>query len=90
MKIYFLSLGMLLLGALFSTVVREHLKFKVCSIFSFLSAVAMLLPAAAVLLTGMPLGQTIYMSPVLGDVSFVIDPLSAFFVIVFSETWNLV
>ena len=84
MKIFFLSLGMLLLGALLSTVVREHLKFKVCSIFSFLSAVAMLLPAAAVLLTGMPLGQTIYMSPVLGDVSFVIDPLSAFFVIVIS------
>lgn len=84
MKIYFLSLGILLLGALLSVVVKEHWKFKVCSVFSFLSAITMLLPAAAVLLSGIPLGKTIYMSPVLGDVSFVIDPLSAFFLIVIS------
>lgn len=84
MKIYFLSLGILLLGALLSVVVKEHWKFKVCSVFSFLSAITMLVPAAAVLLSGVPLGKTIYMSPVLGDVSFVIDPLSAFFLIVIS------
>lgn len=84
MKIYFLSLGMLLIGALISATVKEQLKFKICSIFSAISAVLMLLPAAAVLLTGIPLSQTVYMSPILGDVSFVIDPLSAFFLAVIS------
>ena len=84
MEIYFLSLGMLLLGALLSVVVKEHWKFKVCSIFSFLSAGLMLLPAVAVLLTGVPLVKTVYLSPICGNVDFVIDPLSAFFVIVIS------
>lgn len=84
MKIYFLALGMLLLGALLSIVVREQHKFKICSIFSLLSSVLMLLPAAAVMFTGVSLGQTVYMSPILGDVNFVIDPLSAFFVVVIS------
>lgn len=84
MKIYFLSLIALLVGALLSTVAKEKWKFKICSVFSVISAILMLLPALAVLLTGTPIGQTYYMSPVLGDVSFVIDPLSAFFLIVIS------
>jgi len=84
MKIYFLSLAMLLFGALLSVAVKESSKMKVCSFFSFLSAVLIFMPAAAVLLTGIPLGQMLYMSPVLGEVEFVIDPLSAFFVIVIS------
>lgn len=84
MKIYFLALGMLLLGALLSIVVREQHKFKICSIFSLLSAILMLLPTAAVMFTGGSLEQTVYMSPILGDVNFVIDPLSAFFVAVIS------
>ena len=84
MKIYFLSLGLLLLGALVSIVVKDSRKFKVCSIFSFLSTALMLLPAAAVMLTGVTLKQGFYMSPVLGEVNFVIDTLSAFFLIVIS------
>ena len=84
MEIYFLALGILFAGALLSFVVKESWKFKVCSVFSFLSAILLLLPATAVILTGIPCGQTIYMSPVLGDVNFVIDPLSAFFVVVIS------
>ena len=84
MEIYFLSLGMLLVGALLSIAVKEQWKFKVCSIFSFLSAGLMFIPALAVLYTGMPIGKTVYMSPLLTGVDFVIDPLSAFFVIVIS------
>jgi len=84
MEIYFLSLGMLLAGALLSVAVKEQWKFKVCSIFSFLSAGLMFIPALAVLFTGMPIGKTVYMSPLLTGVDFVIDPLSAFFVIVIS------
>ncbi len=84
MEIYFLSLGLLLLGALFSAAVKEQWKFKVCSIFSLLSTGLMLIPAIFVLLTGSVIGRTIYLSPVLANVNFVIDPLSAFFLIVIS------
>lgn len=84
MEIYFLALGMLLIGALLSIVVKEQWKFKVCSIFSFLSALTMMLPAAAVMITGIPLIKTVELSPITGNVDFIIDPLSAFFLIVIS------
>lgn len=84
MEIYFLSLGILLLGALLSVVVSERWKFKVCSIFSLVSAVLMLIPALTVLITGETKMQEFFMSPLLGEVNFVIDPLSAFFVAVIS------
>ena len=84
MEIYFLALGMLFVGGLLSIIVKEDWKFKVCSIFSLIASVLLLLPAGAVLLTGGTLAQTVYMSPILGDVEFVIDPLSAFFVLVIS------
>lgn len=84
MEIYFLALGTLLLGGLLSVAVKEQWKFKVCSVFSGLSAIMLLLPAILVLLTGGTIGKTVYMSPILGDVQFVMDPLSAFFVAVIS------
>ena len=84
MEIYFLALGILFAGALLSIIVNDNWKFKVCSVFSLLSTLLLLLPSFAVILTGMPCGQNVYMSSLLGNVSFVIDPLSAFFVIVIS------
>lgn len=84
MEIYFLALGMLLIGALLSIVVKEQWKFKVCSIFSFLSALTMMLPAVAVLIKGIPLIKTVELSPITGNVDFIIDPLTAFFLIVIS------
>ena len=84
MGIYFLSLGLLLLGALLSIVVSEKWKIKVCTISSLLSTGLMLLPALAVLFTGMDVGQLVYMSPVVGYVDFRIDLLSAFFLVVIS------
>ena len=84
MGIYFLSLGMLLLGAILSTLVNENWKLKVCTICSFLSSGLMLLPAAAVIFTGLPLGAFVYISPLIGGINFSIDALSAFFLIVIS------
>ncbi len=84
MGIYFLSLGLLLLGALLSIVVSEKWKIKVCTISSLLSTGLLLLPALAVLFTGMEIGQLVYMSPVVGYVDFRIDLLSAFFLVVIS------
>ena len=75
---------MLLIGALLSIVVKEQWKFKVCSIFSFLSALTMMLPAVAVLIKGIPLIKTVELSPITGNVDFIIDPLTAFFLIVIS------
>ncbi len=84
MGIYFLSLGMLFLGALLSIVVSEKWKLKVCTISSLLSTGLILLPALAVIFTGAELGQAIYMSPMVGYVDFKIDALSAFFLTVIS------
>ncbi len=84
MEIYFLALGMLFAGALVSAAVKEQWKFKICSVFSLIASAMLFIPAAAVLLTGGTLKQTVYMSPILGNVEFVIDPLSAFFVMVIS------
>ena len=84
MEIYFLSLGILLLGALLSVVVKEQFKIKVCSIFSFISAIGMSIPAAKVLLLGEVIEKTFNLSAVFGPTRFVIDPLSAFFVILIS------
>ncbi len=84
MKIYFLSMILLLLGALLSIVVKDRAKFKVCSIFTFISTVMLWIPSLTVLLTGSPISKSIYMSPIFGDVSFVVDPLSAFFMLVIS------
>ena len=84
MEIYFLSLGILLIGALLTIVTKEQWKFKVCSIFSGLAALMLLIPCTAVLLTGTPLVDTVYFSPLIGGVDFVIDPLSAFFVTIIS------
>ena len=84
MEIYFLALGMLFAGALVSAAVKEQWKFKICSVFTLIASAMLFIPAAAVLLTGGTLKQTVYMSPILGNVEFVIDPLSAFFVMVIS------
>lgn len=84
MEIYFLSLCLLLVGAMLSVVAKEQWKFKICSIFSGISSLMMLIPSVFVLLTGQPLNKTVYISPIIGDVSFVIDPLSAFFVLMIS------
>ena len=84
MEIYFLSLGILLIGALLAIVTKEQWKFKVCSVFSGLAALMLLIPCTAVLLTGTPLVETVYLSPLIGGVDFVIDPLSAFFITIIS------
>ncbi len=84
MGIYFLSLGIIFLGALLSTMVSEKWKIKVCTIASLLSMCMTLVPALFVLFTGNEIGLTMYMSPVVGYVDFSIDTLSAFFLVVIS------
>ena len=84
MGMYFIALTILLIGALASVFIKEDWKMKVCSISLAISAVLLFFPVIPVLYTGGVLGTTVYMPPVFGDVNFVIDSLSAFFILVIS------
>ena len=84
MELYFTSLGILLLGAFSSIFVKEHWKFKTCSAFLFVSMLLMLVPSLESIFTGRIFEYNIYLSQILGNVNFVIDPLAAFFIVVIS------
>ena len=84
MDMYFISLGMLLFSGVFSMFLHDNWKLKFCSLISGISAILLLIPSLTVLFTGMTLSKVIYLSPLFGEVNFVIDALSAFFIIVIS------
>ena len=84
MGIYFVALAVLLIGAITSVFIKEDWKMKSCSIAAGISSVLLLLPALVVLFTGGVLGTTINMLPIFGEVDFIIDSLSAFFILVIS------
>ena len=82
MEYYFLSIGILLLGALFSLIVKEDFKLKICSIFTLIASATALFPACFVLHTGQNLGGFLDFSSLFGRINFVADPLTAVFTIV--------
>ena len=82
MEFFILSIGILLLGAIFAVVSKEQFKLKICSVFTFLAACAAVYPASFVLLTGSPLVAELNFTHVFGNVLLAIDPLSAIFIIV--------
>ena len=84
MNSYFTGLVILLLGGLLSLFCSEKLKFKVVSIFAGISAVLCSVPAIRVITSGETLTQTFALSMPFGLTNVVIDPLSAFFIIVIS------
>ena len=79
-----LSIGILLCGALFSLFVKEDFKLKICSILTLLAAGTALIPAGFVLYNGQSLVGSLDFSSLFGKINFVIDPLSAIFIIVIS------
>jgi len=84
MEIYFIALGVLLLGCLIPCMVKEEYKLKICTIFSGLSFLLLSIPSLISLLNGEVFIKTIYFSPIFKNVNFVIDSLSAFFILVIS------
>ena len=84
MNIYFIGLVTLLLGGLISLFCSENWKFKIVSIFTGMSAVLCSIPAIKVITTGETLSHTFACTTPFGLVDVVIDPLSAFFVLVIS------
>ena len=85
MNSYFIGIITFLLSGfvalLFS---NKNVKIMVVSLISMIASVLTLIPAINVLVSGQNLLQTLKFNPLLGDVNFVIDPLSAFFIIVIS------
>lgn len=84
MEIYFIALLAPIFGGLLSLFFNEKSKFKVVSLFSFLSMVLCLIPSLKVLFTGKSLIYNVNFQNMFGGINFVIDPLAAFFVIVIS------
>ena len=84
MELFFISLCLLILGGFFSVFVKENYKMKLCAVITGISAILLTLPSIVCLLSGKSFGVQIYLSPVFGVVDFIIDPLSAFFLLVIS------
>ena len=84
MEYIILSIAILLFGAIFVLFVKDEYKPKVCTLFTLVAALTAVLPAGYVLYKGNMLYSFIKMSSVFGNVSIVLDSLSAFFVIVIS------
>ncbi len=84
MEMYFAALAMLLIGALVSTIIKETWKVKVCSVSLALCSIISMLTVIPVLIKGEISSKTIYFPFLFGEVNFVIDSLSAFFIFVIS------
>lgn len=84
MEIYFIALLAPIVGGLMSLICRENFKLKVVSFFSFVSMILCLMPALKVLFTGESLSISPITDTMFGALTFVIDPLAAFFIVVIS------
>ena len=84
MEIYFIALLAPIAGGLMSLFVKESFKLKVVSFFSFVSMILCLIPAIQVLLNGESLNMSPVTDTMFGALTFVIDPLAAFFICVIS------
>jgi len=84
MELFFISLCLLVLGGIISIFVKENYKMKLCAVITGISMVLLSLPSIICLLSGKSFGVQIYLPSVFGVVDFIIDPLSAFFILVIS------
>ena len=84
MELFFSSLLLLLLGGIIAIFVKENAKMKVCSFFAGLSLLFVLKPCFLSIFNNDILTYQMTLSAIFGPISIVIDPLSAFFVLVIS------
>lgn len=84
MSNFFIGVVALLLGGFLALAFDKKFKVTVSSIFLALGSVFCLIPAVEVLTTGQNLVSELNFNPLFETVKFVIDPLSAFFIIVIS------
>ncbi len=84
MSIFFIGIITLFLSGLISMPFNQKIKTAVLACITSVSAVLTLIPALKVLISGQDLMQVLNFNQIFGNVNFVIDPLSAFFIIVIS------
>ena len=84
MNYFFAGIGILILSSIASLFVSEKNKLRLVSLFGSIAMFFLVLPALAVLFTGESLSFNYNWNLVLDSVPFVIDRLSAFFIVVIS------
>lgn len=84
MNYFYTGLFLIFIGGLTSIIFPEKLKAKIVSLFSGLGMIFVLIPASNVLFKGISISKSICLPEPIGKVNFVIDPLSAFFILVIS------
>ena len=84
MEYLIIAIAFLFIGAMTALFVKNNLKIKLCTIFTFLSSIFALIPASFVLITGNPLILNIPNSLLFGNILLGIDALSAIFIFVIS------
>lgn len=84
MNSFFIGVLLLLLSNIFVLWLKENLKIKSISLFSIVSAILCSIPALSVIFKGETLKQSFELGKLFGQINFIIDPLSAFFVTIIS------
>ena len=84
MEYFLLAIGILLAGALFVFITKEEYKLKICTIFSFLGLATVLFPSLWCLYFGNSVSYTTKKLLLFGEITFMIDQLSAIFILVIS------
>lgn len=84
MNLFFLGILVLILSAIMSLFCKENVKIKVLSFASVIASILIIIPAFLMLAYGNIIEYKLVWNNVIGTVPFVIDSLSAFFVIVIS------
>ncbi len=84
MFFYFISVLLLVIGGLVSVVIKDDWKLKFCAVCSGISTFIIANISLYILLKGHIIDETLIFSPIFKNIDFVIDPLSAFFLLVIS------
>ena len=84
MEIFFIGILLFVLSGVISLFCRENIKLKVITVLSFFASIFSIIPAFQTLFYGYPQGLIANWTGIFGEVPFVIDTLSAFFIIVIS------
>lgn len=84
MEIFLTGILLLAAGGVFSLFCSENFKLKLITLFTFLSSVLTIMTALKVLVYGDVIEYSTYWNGVFGEVPFVIDTLSAIFIIIIS------
>ena len=84
MELFFIGILLFVLSGVISLVCRENIKLKFITVLSLFATILTVIPAFQTLFYGLPHGIVFDWNGVFGNVPFVIDMLSAFFIIVIS------